>query len=210
VWSLGRFLLELALGRRVDDHIVVTLDQASIAALVDVEGRPLSPRLADVLAALLAADPAHRLQSPRAAARVCADAAARFGDVDTALKRAARKRLPRVTADLPARDILSPGELASLRAQAAAAGLDVQPTQPAALPMLPAATTTALVDDVDAFTPVPQALEVQAAAVVANTTDDEQGDLDRFANDQRREHRLAAAIAALVLIVVVVGFALSK
>lgn len=140
LWTLGRFLLELALGRRLDDHVAVTLDLPAIALLVDVEGRPLPQRLVEVLAALLAADPAQRLQSTRAAARVCTDAAARFGDVDTALRAAARKRLQKVTADLPARDILSPGELASLRAQAAAAGLDARPEQSlsATLPLLAA------------------------------------------------------------------------
>jgi hypothetical protein len=231
LWSLGRFMLELALGRRLDDHVAVTLDLPAIAALVDVEGRPLPPRLVEVLAALLAADPAQRLQSTRAAARVCTDAAARFGDVDTALRSAARKRLQKVTADLPARDILSPGELASLRCQAAAAGLDIRSDHSlsATLPMLAAFPSGALPehrqfndDDGDALTPVPGTLAptlllpaVDVAPGLANTDDESdddsaRGDLVRFANEQRRERRMAAAIGVAVVIVVVAGFFASK
>ena len=122
MWTLGRFLLELALGRRLETAAVDAFDPTAVA--VDSDGRTLPTRFVEVVGALLAADPAQRLQSTRAAARVCTEAAARFGDVDTALRVAARHRAMRSTADLPARDILSPGELVRLKQQTRAAGLD--------------------------------------------------------------------------------------
>jgi hypothetical protein len=211
LWSLGRWLLELALGRRLDDHIAVTLNMTALSELVDVEGRPLPQRLVEVLAALVTPDPAQRLQSTRAAARVCTDAAARFGDVDTALRSAARRRLQRVTADLPARDILSPNELASLREQAAAAGLDARPLlAPDATPPLLAAPVRDD-DEGDALTPIPRArtsLELPApdAATPTAANDDDDDDVAQFASVQRNERRVVAAVTVMLMIVVIAGF----
>ena len=79
VWALGRFLLELSLGLPVANDQLASFTHESLSALIDLQGRPLAPRLVDVLWAMIAQDPASRLQGPRAVARVCTDAGATFG-----------------------------------------------------------------------------------------------------------------------------------
>lgn len=228
LWTLGRFLLELALGRRLETADVDAVDVPRLLALVDIEGRALPPRLVDVLAALLAPNPAQRLQSTRAAARVCRDAATRFGDVDTALRGATRRKLLRVTADLPARDILSPGELRALQQQTQLAGLDELGRSSA---LVPSSSTQTLppVDDLErdlarasalaaAMQPATDGADrhdddetlertpVPLATLAAND-DDEDGDVVALRAGLRRRTRLALASVALVVFVVVLAAA---
>ena len=123
LWSLGRLLLELALGHVVEDDVVDDLELEDLLTMVDVQGQPLPPRLAEVLAAMLAEDPTNRLQSAMAAQRVCESVEQDFGDGDALLRRLLQAGRPRPlapTADLPARAILSPDELRALDARAIA------------------------------------------------------------------------------------------
>jgi len=109
VWALGRHLLELSVGAVVDDAVLAAPTPERLAGLVDVEGRPLSPRLGEVLAALLAPDPAERLQGLLPVTRVCVTVGKTLGDGDTALRAAVSRQLAaplRTTKDLPARAIL--------------------------------------------------------------------------------------------------------
>ncbi|MDP2345266.1 MAG: hypothetical protein Q8O67_30255 [Deltaproteobacteria bacterium] len=103
LWSLGRLLLELALGRAVSDVIADHARDDRLRTLVDVDGGLLPARLIEVLMVLLAPAPGDRLQSPLAAARVFADAEHRFGDGEQALAQVLARSLddddddPRVT-----------------------------------------------------------------------------------------------------------------
>jgi hypothetical protein len=124
VWALGLYLLELSLGRTVDEDDVLV--RGDLNALVDEAGRPLAPRLADVLSAMLAPDPAARLQGFLPVRRVCAEAAAAFGG-PTAGKRGLKDaaveamRVPlKATKDLPARAILGSADVQRLQASSAA------------------------------------------------------------------------------------------
>ena len=210
LWTLGRFLLELSLGDRLDTAVVDDLDADTIAVLVDVDGRVLPRHLVDVLAALLAPDPAHRLQSTRAAVRVCTDAAGRFGDVDTALRVAARQRPQRVTADLPARDILSSVQLQNLKRQTQVAGLDDRAAalfDVAALPDCEPLAPVTLIRDVVART-----LDVPRAAIDNdndNDNNDEDNDLAHLQAARRRQWWAAAAIGGGAVMLVLLAFALT-
>lgn len=119
VWALGRFLLEMSLGHAVPDEQMATLTHETLWSLVDLEGRPLAPRQVDVLWAMIVQDPASRLQSARAVARVCADASATFGKGGPAALRAAvtaQSNQPlRSTKEMPAKAILDANDLRRLR-----------------------------------------------------------------------------------------------
>jgi len=122
VWALGRFLLEMSLGHAVPDEQMATLTHETLWSLVDLEGRPLAPRQVDVLWAMIVQDPASRLQSARAVARVCADASATFGKGGPAALRAAvtaQSNQPlRSTKEMPAKAILDANDLRRLRVAA--------------------------------------------------------------------------------------------
>jgi hypothetical protein len=122
VWALGRFLLEMSLGHAVPDEQMATLTHETLWSLVDLEGRPLAPRQVDVLWAMIVQDPASRLQSVRAVARVCADASATFGKGGPAALRAAvtaQTNQPlRSTKEMPAKAILDANDLRRLRVAA--------------------------------------------------------------------------------------------
>lgn len=119
VWALGRHLLELSLGEVVDDAVLRGPTAERLAGLSDVDGRPLAPRLCDVLAAMLAAMPQERLQSLLPTTRVCVTVAKTFGDGDGALRAAVTRQLSggalKKTKDLPARAVLDANDIARLR-----------------------------------------------------------------------------------------------
>lgn len=120
VWALGRHLLELSLGKVVDDAVLdgILDDPARLAAVADVEGRPLAPRLCDVLQALLAKNPEERLQGLLPVTRVCVAVGKTFGDGDTALRAAVARQIKaplKTTKDLPARAILGTEDVARLK-----------------------------------------------------------------------------------------------
>ncbi len=147
LWSLGRLLLELALGDAVPDQLADHVRDDKLRALVDIDGAPLPGRLIEVFMVLMARSPLDRLQLPLAAARVLADAETRFGDGDDELARVFARaidqraadpspdqgpstaqlqrwqwRLPchESTADLPAAAILTRDQLAGLCGRSAA------------------------------------------------------------------------------------------
>ncbi|MDP2340801.1 MAG: hypothetical protein Q8O67_07585 [Deltaproteobacteria bacterium] len=125
LWGLGRLLLELALGHPVQDNVADHADEARLKSLVDIDGHLLQPRLVDVLMALLASSPEHRLQSPVAAARVFATAEKEFGDGETELievvkrSRAPQDSGPSPTIAMASADVLSQIELVRLAKEAA-------------------------------------------------------------------------------------------
>jgi hypothetical protein len=119
VWALGRHMLELSVGEVVDDAVLQTPTPERLAAVSDVDGRPLAPRLCDVLAAMLAPRPDERLQSLLPTTRVCITVAKTFGDGDVALRAAVTRQLTggalKKTKDLPARAVLDAADVARLR-----------------------------------------------------------------------------------------------
>jgi hypothetical protein len=129
LWGLGRLLLELSLGRAVDDATADHADEAALRGLFDVEGNRLPDRVVEILAVLLNPRADERLQSAKAAARVFADAEVRFGDGAAALvavlANARRRRdeghddraQPKTMA-LSSKDILDQGGLAAMAQQA--------------------------------------------------------------------------------------------
>lgn len=135
MWSLGRLLLELSLGRTVDDSVVDHADEAGLKSLMGVDGQPLPDRVIDILAVLLKPQANERLQSTRAAERVFRDAEGHMGDGARALgeilERARLKQRGRggvgraeepapVTIGLASRDILDGPHLKQLAAEAEA------------------------------------------------------------------------------------------
>lgn len=119
VWALGRHLLELSVGEVVDDALLQAPTAERLATISDVDGRPLAPRLCDVLAAMLAPLPQERLQSLLPTTRVCITVAKTFGDGDVALRGAVTRQLTggalKKTKDLPARAVLDAADVARLR-----------------------------------------------------------------------------------------------
>jgi hypothetical protein len=119
VWALGRHLLELSLGEVVDDAVLAAPTTQRLGELNDVDGRPLAPRLCDVLAAMLAPLPQERLQSLLPTTRVCITVAKTFGDGDAALRAGVTRQLTggalKKTKDLPARAVLDATDVARLR-----------------------------------------------------------------------------------------------
>ncbi len=119
MWALSLYLLELSLGRTVDDDAVLV--RGELSGLVDENGRPLAPRLSDVLSAMLAPTPESRLLGFLPVRRVCAKAAAAFGGAvagQKGLKQAAVEAMTKplkATKDLPARAILGSADLRRLR-----------------------------------------------------------------------------------------------
>ena len=133
MWSLGRLLLELSLGRTVDDSVVYDTDEVRLKVLTGVDGQPLPDRVINIFAALLKPQPHERLQSTRAAERVFKDAEGHLGDGARALgeilERARRKHSSSgigraepapVTLGLASRDILDAPHLKQIAAEAEA------------------------------------------------------------------------------------------
>jgi hypothetical protein len=199
VWALGRFLLELSLGHPVANDQLATFTQASLTALIDLQGRPLAPRLVDVLWAMIAQDPASRLQGPRAVARVCTDAAATFGSDGLAAlaAAAATHNGPPLhsTREMSAKAILDINDIRRLR--------DPTPDRRKTLPPWsgapsPHAATGVSSKDVDATV-------VNATVVNDDSDDNDDSDFEVLRQLEQRRLRMLLAGGVVTMLAVVAG-----
>ena len=201
VWALGRFLLELSLGLPMANDQLAACTHESLSALIDLQGRPLAPRLVDVLWAMIAQDPASRLQGPRAVARVCTDAGATFGSDGSAALAAAvatQNGQPlHSTREMSAKAILDINDIRRLRDPTPDRRKTLPPFSGAPSPRAPA--TGFSTRDV-------------AATVVNNDVvvdDDDDGDIEMLRQLEQRRLRMLMAGGVVTMLAVVAGLVLA-
>ena len=206
VWALGRFLLELSLGLPVANDQLASFTHKSLSALIDLQGRPLAPRLVDVLWAMIAQDPASRLQGPRAVARVCTDAAATFGSDGLAAlaAAAATHNGPPLhsTREMSAKAILDINDIRRLRDPTPDRRKTLPPWSAAPSPRAPATGFSTR----DVAATVVNATVVNATVVNEDDDDDDDdGDIEMLRQVEQRRLRMLMAGGVVTMLAVVAG-----